>query len=188
MSGAWTRRLSRSLWASALTIGAPCVLASERPSHPDDERRSANPSELLTACAADAVREIPPLGELGARGLLPCQVGVLGAENRAEPEETAGPEALGDVLAERLRAEVPGVVVENVPHGSVEALLLSAAGLGAQSADLLRVVHGRPRDVAAVRLEADLGPGLARVSPPTVAAPAPVGRLLPVPADGREDV
>jgi hypothetical protein len=28
----------------ATAIGAPCVLASERPSHPDDERRSAKPS------------------------------------------------------------------------------------------------------------------------------------------------
>jgi hypothetical protein len=26
------------------SLGAPCVLASERPSHPDDERRSAKPS------------------------------------------------------------------------------------------------------------------------------------------------
>jgi hypothetical protein len=29
---------------SSFATDAPCVLASERPSHPDDERYSANPS------------------------------------------------------------------------------------------------------------------------------------------------
>src|SRR5256885_1064802 len=35
------------------TIGPPCVLASERPSHPDDEQGSAKPSTQITA-AGDA--------------------------------------------------------------------------------------------------------------------------------------
>src|SRR5437667_8135591 len=135
---------------------------------PDRLRRAS----FLSARALHAVRQVLPFGELLTGCALASDVGVLPAENRADPEEASLPESLRDALAERLCAEVPRVVIEDVAHGPVEALVLTASGLGAEAADLLRIVHGGARDVAAVGLEAG-------VHPAAVAAPAPVGGLCP---------
>jgi hypothetical protein len=55
--GAGRRAAASSVAPIVVTIGAPCVLASRRPSHSDDEQRSAKPSsvavELMEALVAD---------------------------------------------------------------------------------------------------------------------------------------
>src|SRR5215510_4865534 len=49
-----------------VTTGAPCVLASERPSHPDDEQRPAKPSPMRRAfLALLAVAVFVPAAQAG---------------------------------------------------------------------------------------------------------------------------
>src|SRR4029450_10271041 len=86
-----------------------------------------------------------------------------------------------DDLAERLALRILRVVVHDVPDRAVDAVLLAASGLGAELLHAVRVTPCVPRDIPAVRLEAD-------VHPAALALPAPVGGLLPVPVDLREDV
>src|SRR6266511_1613235 len=57
----------------ALAIGAPCVLATERPSHPDDERRSAKPSETAHMATRNGTFTIVQISDLhcGTQFFLP---------------------------------------------------------------------------------------------------------------------
>src|SRR5213080_3804847 len=69
------------------TTGAPCVLASERPAHPDDERGSAKPSWAYPANGS--------LSSLAERGSLHPQSRYAHERAGGGPAEQAPPSASG---------------------------------------------------------------------------------------------
>jgi 4-amino-4-deoxy-L-arabinose transferase-like glycosyltransferase len=135
----------------------------------------------LSVRAVDAVLQVAS-SQLESRAGRAARllVRVLRPENRAEPPEAVRAEPPLHDLAEALAAEIAGVVVHDVARDAEDAFLLAAPGLIAEAFRLDGILNSGARCVAPVRLEADVHELL-------LAAPAPVGGLLPVPADLRKD-